>query len=124
MLSGKMGVVEDALHGGADGQEPGGVCIAHGLAKVVAKARAEHGQGQAGDILVGLEGDGEEGVDQSAPHSEGEGCQQGQQEIAGFQPHVKPPKAPIYIMPSTPSITTPPRSAMVPHKAPQNNGNR
>ena len=60
------GVVEDALHGGADGQEPGGVCIAHGLAKVVAKARAEHGQGQAGDVLVGPQGDGQHGEDQGA----------------------------------------------------------
>ena len=77
---GENGVVEDALHPGADGEEAGGVRVADGLPEVVAEAGAEHGQGQARDVLVGPEGDGQHGEDQGPQPRHQDGADQGDEE--------------------------------------------
>ena len=53
----------------------------HVLADELTGAGAEDGQGQAGDVLVGPQGDGEEGVDEGADGAAQEGEEQSQDEI-------------------------------------------
>ena len=80
-----VGKAEDGRAVGAGGHSHGDLTDAagqsvQGTAEEVGNTAAKDGQGQAGDILVGTEGDGQEAVKQTAQSGRHKSCKEAQQQ--------------------------------------------